>query len=121
MREKPLILVVDDEGDFLEIMKAKLTAAGFDVALAHDGEEGIAMATTLRPDLTLMDVSMPGKKDGTDAAVAIKQNPASRDLQVVFLTSLRELWMTMPIEKRNLIESLDITTLLQKTNDFNLF
>ena len=56
MRNPPLLLIVEDDKDFLEVLTTKLSASGFTVSAAHDGEEGVARAKELLPDLILMDV-----------------------------------------------------------------
>jgi DNA-binding response OmpR family regulator len=65
------ILAVDDEPDVLRLLEIKLKKAGFDVLLAHDGEEGLRMALAEKPDVVLLDVMMP-KMDGFSAAREIK-------------------------------------------------
>jgi len=65
MREKPLILVVDDEQDLREIMVLKLSASGFDAIVAIDAKEGVAAAKQSHPDLILMDIHMPASRGPT--------------------------------------------------------
>ena len=91
MREKPLILVVDDEQDLREIMSLKLTASGFDVITASDAKEAVAATKTSHPDLILMDIHMPGET-GTDAALTIKQDPETKDTRIAFLSNLKDPW-----------------------------
>lgn len=56
----PLLLVVDDEAGILRLMKLELSAQGFRVITASDGESAITMAEEHRPDAILLDVMMPG-------------------------------------------------------------
>lgn len=119
MREKPLVLVVDDEESFLEITSTKLRSSGFDVALAHSGKEAFAEAGKLMPDLILMDISMPGGS-GTDAALAVKQNPATKDLKIVFLTSVRDPWPTVNGDKKKLTKALGMEDFIEKTEDLDI-
>ncbi|HEX5866553.1 MAG TPA: response regulator, partial [Beijerinckiaceae bacterium] len=63
MRDTPLILAVDDTPENLEILRMRLEAQGYEVAEAVDGEDGLAKARELNPDLILLDVMMP-KLDG---------------------------------------------------------
>ena len=91
MRNPPLILITDDDPDFLEILCAKLTRSGFLIAEAHDGREGIEKAANLKPDLMMMDISMPDM-NGTEAVLELKKNPETKDIKVVFLTSLTDPW-----------------------------
>lgn len=91
MREKPLILVTDDEANFREIIPAKLKAVGYDVRTAESGSVAQRLAEELLPDLILMDVNMPGQ-NGTETALAIKANPKTKDIKIAFLTSLKDPW-----------------------------
>ena len=60
---KTKILLIDDEVDFLCIVKEKLELEGYEVITAKDGEEGLNKAQSLRPDLIICDIMMP-KKNG---------------------------------------------------------
>ncbi len=60
MTTEPLLLVVDDEAGILRLMKLELSAQGFRVITAGDGESAIAMAEEHRPDAILLDIMMPG-------------------------------------------------------------
>ena len=57
---KKKILVVDDEVDFTELMKARLEANDFEVAIANNGESALDMVRTVKPDAVLLDIMMPG-------------------------------------------------------------
>ena len=85
--EKTKVLVVDDEPKIVEIVASMLTQHGFDVRSAHDGEAALRSIREACPDVVLLDIMMP-KMDGTETAEAIKQNPNTAKLPVVFLTSL---------------------------------
>ncbi|OYV74960.1 MAG: hypothetical protein B7Z70_11330, partial [Acidithiobacillus ferrivorans] len=89
--EKPLILVVDDENDLREIISTKLTASGFDAVVAYNATEAVDAAKKIHPDLILMDIHMPGPS-GTDAALQIKQDPATKDIKIAFLSNLKDPW-----------------------------
>jgi CheY-like chemotaxis protein len=79
------ILVVDDEAIITMQLEERLQALGYDVVgTAASGEEAIEKARTLEPDLVLMDIVMPGKFDGIEAARTIIGN---QDIPVVFVTS----------------------------------
>ena len=60
MSTEPLLLVVDDEAGILRLMKLELSAQGFRVITASDGEAGVKLAEEQRPDAVLLDVMMPG-------------------------------------------------------------
>ena len=86
MADKKLILIVDDDADYREVLKTKLGASGFDVAEAENGEVGVAQAAKLAPDLVLMDVKKP-KMDGVEAMTRIIHSNPKKPLHVIFLTA----------------------------------
>ena len=71
MTAMPLVLCIDDDVDFLEILKAKLAAAGMHTETAKDGEEGIMKARAMKPDIILLDMKMPGMS-GADIIAELK-------------------------------------------------
>jgi len=83
----PLILIVDDDKDFSEILRAKLVSKGFAVKTAKDGNEGVEMAKKHNPALILMDVQMPGK-DGISATLDLKQDPHTKNIKIIYVTNL---------------------------------
>jgi len=86
LRNPPLILAVDDVAENLEIVRMRLEALGYEVQTAADGEEAIAKARELSPDLILLDIMMP-KLDGIAALKILKQDQALRFVPVVLLTA----------------------------------
>ena len=83
------ILIVDDEPDFAEMIKMRLEANGYDIAVAYDGEEGIERAVRDKPDMILLDVMMPGM-DGFEVLRHLKRRAETRDTPVVMLTAKGE-------------------------------
>ncbi len=79
------ILVVDDEKELRNTLKSALESEGYDVITAENGLAGILMAQERKPDLILLDVSMP-VMDGFTALFKLKQNPATKDIPVIILT-----------------------------------
>ena len=118
MREKPLILVVDDEPDLLEISKTKLEAVGFSVETAIDAETSFVKARKLKPDLVLMDIRMPGI-NGTEALLDFKNDPELKNIHVAFLTSLAIPWPGVSTENDKFAKELGAITLLDKSKDFD--
>lgn len=119
MRERPLVLIVDDEDSFLETMSTKLALAGFDVAVAHNGLGGVNKAENLMPDLVLMDIRMPGMT-GIDAALVIKQSPKTKDVKIAFLTNMKNPWPTVSVEQRKLSKALGMEDYIEKTEDLDI-
>jgi CheY-like chemotaxis protein len=68
------------------VLKNRLGRAGYTLLVARDGAAGVAMAATERPDLILMDLSLP-VMDGWEATRQIKSAPETRDIPVIALTS----------------------------------
>ena len=81
----PLILVVDDYQDAREMYAEYLQYSGFRVAEARNGNEAVAQARSLRPDLILMDLSLPGM-DGWEATRVLKADEATKHIPIVALT-----------------------------------
>ena len=65
------VLAVDDEADILQLIKIKLSRAGFEVLTARDGDEALLVAEREKPDVILLDVMMP-KRDGYRVAQELK-------------------------------------------------
>lgn len=84
MSEK--ILVVDDSRLVTDIVRMRLEMQGYDVELAHSGEEALAKIALEVPDLMVLDVQMPGI-DGYEVCRRLRDNPALDDLRIVMLTS----------------------------------
>jgi len=83
---KPKILIVEDNEMNRDMLSRRLARADYDVSTAVDGEEGIALAVELRPDLIIMDMSLP-KLDGWAASTQLKTNPETRDIPILALTA----------------------------------
>jgi len=81
----PLILVVDDYQDAREMYAEYLQFSGFRVAEARNGNEALEQAFALKPDLILMDLSLPGM-DGWEATRVLKADDRTKHIPVVALT-----------------------------------
>jgi CheY-like chemotaxis protein len=81
----PLVLVVDDYQDAREMYAEYLSFSGFRVAEASTGLEAVEKALSLRPDVILMDLSLPGM-DGWAATRQLKTDDRTRGIPVVALT-----------------------------------
>ncbi|MBV9865484.1 MAG: response regulator [Abitibacteriaceae bacterium] len=82
------ILVVDDEEDVIRIISSNLEAAGYQTIAANNGHEALERAATEKPDLILLDVTMPGM-DGLEALRKLKETVVP-DTAVVLLTAKSE-------------------------------
>ncbi len=81
-----LVLLVEDEPINREVVSGLLESAGLRVVQAADGLQAVGLATTLRPDLVLMDMQMPGL-DGVAATRRIRQQPGGARLPIIALTA----------------------------------
>ena len=82
----PKILLVEDQEMNRDMLSRRLVKRGYEVAIAVDGAEGIEKARSERPDLILMDMSLP-VIDGWEATRRLKANPETRDIPVIALTA----------------------------------
>jgi two-component system cell cycle response regulator DivK len=80
------VLIVEDQADNRAILRDLLSNAGYDLIEATDGEEGVALAESKRPDLIVMDVQLP-IIDGYEATRRIKSNAALRSIPIIAVTS----------------------------------
>ncbi|MEX3926856.1 response regulator [Paraburkholderia sp. BR10936] len=87
--DAPVVLVVDDTAANLGLVVETLEAEGLRAAVARDGQEALRRAEIVKPDLILLDVIMPGL-DGFQTCRALKENPVTRDIPVIFMTSLSQ-------------------------------
>ncbi len=117
---RPLVLVVEDERNASELLTLYLSEAGYTVAQAFDGEQGIEMARKLRPSAITLDILLP-KKDGWETLAELKSLPETKDIPVVIVSITDDgqlgfslgaaAFLVKPVKKEQLIE------ILRKTVD----
>src|SRR3954452_9541835 len=83
------ILIVDDLPTNLEVVGRHLESHGYRAVVAQGGEEGIARAELVKPDLILLDVLMPGV-DGFETCRRLKARAGTRDIPVICMTALTD-------------------------------
>jgi CheY-like chemotaxis protein len=93
------ILVVEDNLDNYELVRAILEIAGFDTFLAVNGRDGVNAARKQKPDLILMDMSLP-EMDGWNATRHIREDPESAHIPMIALTV-----HTLPIERKRALDA----------------
>ena len=81
------ILVIDDQADFLELMKLRLGNAGFNVTTALGGNAGLVAIESMPPDLILLDMLMPDT-DGLETYQRIREINESRTTPIILLTAM---------------------------------
>lgn len=80
------ILIVDDEPNIVRSLSFVLNKEGYDVSIAKDGDQAMAMIRDSKPDILILDVMMP-KKNGYDVCEEIKSDAELRDIHVMMLTA----------------------------------
>ena len=80
------ILIVEDEPRNLKLFRDLLQRFGFVTVEATDGEQGVELARTRKPDLILMDIMMP-KMDGLEATRLLKADAETKHIPIIALTS----------------------------------
>jgi len=83
---KPLVMIVDDFKMIRETLAQILSEAGYEVVQASSAEQCIEDASAVKPDIILMDMSMPGKS-GIDAVLELRKDNATREIPIIFLTA----------------------------------
>jgi CheY-like chemotaxis protein len=82
----PRILVCDNEEALRDLVRASLSREGYEIEEARDGDEALALALSLRPDLIVLDVMMPGRS-GIDVLTQLRSDSELDDVKVVVLTA----------------------------------
>ncbi|HNX81741.1 MAG TPA: response regulator [Candidatus Omnitrophota bacterium] len=80
------ILVVDDEPDLVDFVRLRLTASGFEVVTAADGEEALDVVQREHPDLIILDILLP-KLDGHKVCETLKKDPRFAAIPIIMLTA----------------------------------
>lgn len=80
------VLLVEDNEMNRDMLSRRLERRGYDVVLAEDGDQGLQRAADTRPDLILLDMSLPGV-DGWEVARRLKADPATAAISIIALTA----------------------------------
>jgi putative two-component system response regulator len=89
MKDKPVILVVDDKPQNIELLEAHLVPQGYEIVKAANGEEALGRLSSNQIDLILLDVIMPGM-NGFEVTRRVRQDEKNRLLPIILVTALRE-------------------------------
>lgn len=98
------VLLVDDDPDFVEAVQTIVEKAGYQVAVAYDGQEGLEEVAKNRPDIIILDVMMP-VMDGHAACAKLKADPATAGIPVILLTAVADRVTTSTYTHRDMLES----------------
>ncbi|HPS55632.1 MAG TPA: response regulator [Sedimentisphaerales bacterium] len=85
----PVILIVDDNEQNLELLQAYLEDVDCETIAAYDGVEALEKVSEIRPDLILLDIMMP-KMSGFEVCKRLKNDPKNADIPVIMVTALNE-------------------------------
>jgi two-component system, OmpR family, alkaline phosphatase synthesis response regulator PhoP len=83
----PRILIVDDELDFIELLRYRLAGLGCEFIEANNGVEALAQARQFKPDLILLDILLPDL-DGLSVCKILRRQPATKKTPVIFMSAL---------------------------------
>jgi len=109
-KSKPIkILAIDDEEISLKIMEAILVAKGFEVLMAQDSRQGLALIFKEKPDLILLDLVMP-VMTGFDILVQIRGDPSTKDIPVIVITA-----KILTEEEKKVLQT-QTQTIIEKSN-----
>jgi diguanylate cyclase (GGDEF)-like protein len=110
--KQPLILIVDDTIENLQVLGSILKAQNYKVAVATGGNQAIAIASEINPDLILLDVMMPDI-NGFQTCKNLKNLPSTREIPVIFLTA--------KVENEDIIEGFKMGAVDYITKPFNSY
>ena len=115
-----MVLVVDDDPDFVEITRTILEAKGYDVTTAVSGSQALKMMRQDAPDLVLLDIMMSHVLDGLDVSRVMSEDPELRKVPVVMISSITDspsagmfptdeylpidAWISKPVQPKDLLE-----------------
>jgi CheY-like chemotaxis protein len=83
----PRILIVDDEGDFIELVKFRLSNLHCEFLVANDGVHALSQARQFKPNLILLDILLPDL-DGLSVCEILRRQPATKKIPIIFMSAL---------------------------------
>jgi two-component system alkaline phosphatase synthesis response regulator PhoP len=89
MKQRPKILLVDDDVDLVKVMSGALESKAYEVIVAYNGQEGLEKARKEKPDLVILDILMP-VADGFTFADQFRKDPSLAKIPVLAVTSFSE-------------------------------
>lgn len=117
MKQRPKILLVDDDVDLIKVMSGVLESKAYEVIVAYNGQEGLEKARKEKPDLVVLDILMP-VADGFTFADQFGKDPSLAKIPVLALTSFSESlgqpfpfevseYIVKPIKPRDLVAKVE--------------
>ena len=86
-RERPLVLVAEDDHDIRRLLTLQMKLEGYEVVDVADGREALRLARERRPDVAVLDIVMPGMR-GSDVAQVIRHDPNVSGMAIMLLIAL---------------------------------
>ncbi|HEY5043278.1 MAG TPA: response regulator [Verrucomicrobiae bacterium] len=83
----PRILIVDDEGDFIELVMFRLAALHCEFLIANDGVHALSQARQMKPSLILLDILLPDL-DGLSICEILRRQPSTKNIPIIFMSAL---------------------------------
>jgi len=83
----PRILIVDDEDDFVELVKYRLSGLACEFIVANDGVQALSQARLLKPHLILLDILLPDL-DGLSVCEILRRQPVTKKIPIIFMSAL---------------------------------
>jgi two-component system, OmpR family, response regulator MtrA len=84
--DRPLVVVAEDDEDILMLVRASLSGAGYEVAVARDGAAALELLLHRRPAAAVLDIAMP-ELDGLEVLTRARSEPATAELPIVLLSA----------------------------------
>jgi len=123
MANKGLVLVVDDDPDFVQVTRTVLEKEGFEVISAVNGDQGLARARSEHPDLVILDVMMSSVLDGVNVSGTMREDKDLRHIPLIMISSIAQSehadqfptdeyvhvdsWLSKPVQPQELIRKID--------------
>lgn len=119
MKQRPKILLVDDDVDLVKVMSGALESKAYEVLVAYNGQEGLEKARKEKPDLVVLDILMP-VADGFTFADQFSKDPSLAKIPVLALTSFSEsLGQPFPFEvSEYIVKPIKPKDLVAKVEEF---
>ncbi len=86
------ILIVDDKPEVRELVGVTLEMGDYEILMADNGADALALARSELPDLMLLDIQMPGELDGLDVCRALKNGAETSQIYIIILTAKGQEW-----------------------------
>lgn len=94
------IAIIEDDQTINQMYRIKFQSDGFDVQMASDGRQGVALVKNFKPDIILLDLQMP-EMDGAEALSEIRRHDWGKDTSVIILTNMGEEESPASLKKLN--------------------